>query len=158
MYGIIRYRLNKEGKRKNRVLMYKKHSAGIMYMVLTVIGLGLIATGITRGQIPLGVIGVPMTVLCAILSYRYLLLPSNIIELSDENTLILPGGEWWFRCVTSATCHSVVRRLCGCSTAGARLRSQIRILQVFVCEQLRGSVQSPGRFDSRRKGQGGRKK
>ena len=50
--------------------MYKKHSAGIMYMVLTVIGLGLIATGITRGQIPLGVIGVPMTVLCAILSYR----------------------------------------------------------------------------------------
>lgn len=72
--------------------MYKKHSAGIMYMVLTVIGLGLIATGITRGQIPLGVIGVPMTVLCAILSYRYLLLPSNIIELSDENTLILPGG------------------------------------------------------------------
>lgn len=76
----------------NRVLAYKKHSAGIMYMVLTVIWLGLIAAGITRGQIPLGVIGVPMTVLCAILSYRYLSLPSHIIELSDENTLILPGG------------------------------------------------------------------
>ena len=73
-------------------IAYKKHSAGIVYIILTVVGVMLLVTAIAEKLIPLGIIGVILTVVSAVLSVRFLLLPSNIIVLSDDNTIILSKG------------------------------------------------------------------
>ena len=72
-------------------IAYKKHSAGIVYIILTFVGVMLLISAIAEKLIPIGIIGALLTVVSAVLSIRYLMLPSNIIVLSDD-TIILPKG------------------------------------------------------------------
>ena len=73
-------------------IAYKKHSAGIVYIILTFVGVMLLISAIAEKLIPMGIIGGLLTVVSAILSILFLMLPSNIIVLSDDNTIILPKG------------------------------------------------------------------
>ena len=73
-------------------IAYKKHSAGIVYIILTFAGVLLLISAIAEKLIPMGIIGGLLTVVSAVLSIRFLMLPSNIIVLSDDNTIILPKG------------------------------------------------------------------
>ena len=73
------------------VIARKKYSAGILYMVLTALGIFMITAAIVRQFIPIGIVGAISAVLGAVMSVRFLMLPSDIIVLSDD-TLILPGG------------------------------------------------------------------
>ena len=73
-------------------IAYKKHSAGIVYIILTFVGVMLLISAIAEKLIPMGIIGGLLTVVSAVLSIRFLMLPSNIIVLSDDDTIILPKG------------------------------------------------------------------
>ena len=73
-------------------IAYKKHSAGIVYIILTFAGVLLLISAIAEKLIPMGIIGGLLTIVSAVLSIRFLMLPSNIIVLSDDNTIILPKG------------------------------------------------------------------
>lgn len=73
-------------------IAYKKHSAGILYVILTFFGVMLLVSAIAEKLLPLGIIGALLTVISAVLSIRFLSLPSNIIVLSEDGTLILPKG------------------------------------------------------------------
>ena len=73
-------------------IAYKKHSASIVYIILTFVGVMLLISAIAEKLIPMGIIGGLLTVVSAVLSIRFLMLPSNIIVLSDDNTIILPKG------------------------------------------------------------------
>ena len=73
-------------------IAYKKYSAGIVYIILTFVGVMLLISAIAEKLIPMGIIGGLLTVVSAVLSIRFLMLPSNIIVLSDDNTIILPKG------------------------------------------------------------------
>ena len=73
-------------------IAYKKYSAGIVYIILTFVGVMLLISAIAEKLIPMGIIGGLLTVVSAILSILFLMLPSNIIVLSDDNTIILPKG------------------------------------------------------------------
>ena len=73
-------------------IAYKKHSAGVVYIILTFVGVMLLISAIAEKLIPMGIIGGLLTVVSAILSILFLMLPSNIIVLSDDNTIILPKG------------------------------------------------------------------
>ena len=73
-------------------IAYKKHSAGIVYIILTFVGVMLFISAIAEKLIPMGIIGGLLTVVSAVLSIRFLMLPSNIIVLSDDNSIILPKG------------------------------------------------------------------
>ena len=72
-------------------IAHKKHSAGIMYIVLALFGLGmLVYAGINPH--PSAVLGAVFLIAGGILSVQYLALPSDIIVLSGNNTLLLPKG------------------------------------------------------------------
>lgn len=73
-------------------IAYKKHSAGILYIILTLIGVMMLISAITEKLLPLGIIGALLTIISAVLSIRFLSLPSDIIILSDDGSLILPKG------------------------------------------------------------------
>lgn len=73
-------------------IAYKKHSAGILYIILTVVGVMMLISAITEKLLPLGIIGALLTIISAVWSIRFLSLPSDIIVLSDDGTLILPKG------------------------------------------------------------------
>lgn len=73
-------------------IAYKKQSAGILYIILTFFGVGILVSSFTEKLLPLGIIGALLTVISAIQSLRFLLLPSSIVVLSNDNTLILPKG------------------------------------------------------------------
>ena len=73
-------------------IAYKKHSAGILYIILTFVGVIMLMSAITEKLLPMGIIGVLLTIISAVLSIRFLSIPSNIIVLSEDDTLILPKG------------------------------------------------------------------
>ncbi len=73
-------------------IAYKKHSAGILYIILTFVGVMMLIFAIMEELLPLGIMGVLLTIISAILSIRFLSLPSHIIVLSDDGLLILPKG------------------------------------------------------------------
>ena len=73
-------------------IAYKKHSAGILYIVLTFVGVIMLIYAITGKILPLGIIGGLLTIISAVLSVRFLSLPSNIIVLCEDGSLILPKG------------------------------------------------------------------
>ena len=73
-------------------IAYKKHSVGVLYIILTIVGVMMLISAITEKLLPMGIIGALLTIISAVLSIRFLLLPSDIIVLSDDGTLILPKG------------------------------------------------------------------
>ena len=73
-------------------IAYKKHSAGILYIILTFVGVMMLISAITEKILPLGIMGALLATISAILSIRFLSIPSNIIVLSEDDTLILPKG------------------------------------------------------------------
>ena len=73
-------------------IAYKKHSAGILYIILSVVGVMMLISAITEKLLPVGIIGALLTIISAVLSVRYLSLPSDIIVLSEDGSLILPKG------------------------------------------------------------------
>ena len=73
-------------------IAYKKHSTGILYIILTFVGVMMLMSTITEKLLPMGIIGVLLTIISAVLSIRFLSIPSNIIVLSEDDTLILPKG------------------------------------------------------------------
>ena len=52
----------------------------------------MLIPAITEKLLPMGIIGALLTIISAVLSMRFFLLPSDIIVLSDDGTLILPKG------------------------------------------------------------------
>ncbi len=73
-------------------IAYKKHGAGIIYIILTILGTGAFIFGLCENTIQLAVFGFILTAVSAGLAIQYLSLPSDIIVLSDDSTLILPKG------------------------------------------------------------------
>ena len=71
----------------------KKHSDGITFIVFTVLGIGLVVYGLIEGQSFLWFVGVVLAIVFGGFAIRYLLLPSDIIVLSEEGSLILPKGR-----------------------------------------------------------------
>ena len=72
-------------------LACKKRSVGIIYIILSVVGIAMLISGISDKNYLVVVCGVIFAIMGAVLSVQYLLLPSNIIILSD-GVLILPKG------------------------------------------------------------------
>ena len=70
----------------------KKHSAGILYIILTFVGVMMLISAITEKILPLGIMGALLTIISTVLSIRFLSLPSDIVVLSEDGTLILPKG------------------------------------------------------------------
>lgn len=73
-------------------IAHKKHSAGILYIVLAIIGIVAIVFGFVRDETPIAIFGAVLTLSAGILSVQYLSMPSNIIVLTEDNTLMLPRG------------------------------------------------------------------
>ena len=73
-------------------IAYKKHSAGILYIILTFVGVVMLISAITEKILPLGIMGALLTIISTVLSIRFLSIPSNIIVLSEDDTLVLPKG------------------------------------------------------------------
>ena len=86
------FALLRGGGKMRTTIAYKKHSAGILYIILTFVGVMLLVSAITEKLLPLGIIGVLLTIISVILSIRFLSLPSDIIVLSEDGSLILPKG------------------------------------------------------------------
>ena len=74
-------------------IAYKKHSVGILYIVLTVVGIFCFLYGLIGERFPTWLFGAVLAVVSGVLSVQYLMLPSDIIALSEDNSLILPKGE-----------------------------------------------------------------
>ena len=74
-------------------IAYKKHSVGILYIVLTVAGLFCFLYGLIDGDHFTWIPGAVLMIVSGVLSVQYLILPSDIIALSEDNSLILPKGE-----------------------------------------------------------------
>ena len=70
----------------------KKHSAGILYIIVTVVGIGILVYAFAEKNFITGIFGALLTVISAVLSIQFLSLPSSIVVLSDDDTLILPKG------------------------------------------------------------------
>ncbi|MBQ3489425.1 MAG: hypothetical protein IJA86_02420 [Clostridia bacterium] len=75
-----------------KTIAYKKQSIGILYIILTVFGAIFSISAITEKDMPLILIGALLLIISMVLSIQFLLLPSDIIILSDDDTLILPRG------------------------------------------------------------------
>ena len=73
-------------------IAYQKHSAGILYIILTFVGVMMLISAITEKILPLGIMGALLTIISTVLSIRFLSLPSDIVVLSEDGTLILPKG------------------------------------------------------------------
>ncbi len=75
-----------------KTIAYKKQSAGILYIIVTLLGTILLISAITAKEIPLILISAVLVLTSLILSVQFLRLPSEIIILSDDDMLILPKG------------------------------------------------------------------
>lgn len=74
-------------------IAYKKQSAGILYIILTLVGIGvLIAGGVAHHTIAI-LMGALITILSGVFAVQFLSLPSKIIVLTEDGTLLLPKGE-----------------------------------------------------------------
>ena len=75
-----------------RTIAYKKQSAGIPYIILTLLGAVLLISAIAEKEIRMILLCAVLVLVSAVLSVQFLLLPSEIIILSGDGTLILPRG------------------------------------------------------------------
>ena len=76
----------------NKIIAKKKHSAGVMFILLTLLGVGLLALGIAFDIKILLFIGAIFTVGCVGFVVWYFTVPSVIIALDENRNLILPRG------------------------------------------------------------------
>ena len=74
-------------------IAYKKQSAGILYIVLTLVGLGVLVAGCAAHYVTAILMGALIVILCGVFAVQFLSLPTDIIVLSDDGTLILPKQE-----------------------------------------------------------------
>ena len=77
------------------IIAKKSHSAWIQYMFVTVVGLANLIIALVIGiedGVPIFLIAALLCIVGGILFVRYLLLPSEIIALTEDNQLILPKG------------------------------------------------------------------
>ena len=79
----------------NITIAKKCHGAGIMYILVAILGLAYLIFALTSNIEDIA-LTVPLGALCLILggfySVRYLTLPNEIIALTDGNQLLLPKG------------------------------------------------------------------
>ena len=75
-----------------KTIAYKKHSAGIVYIILAIIGIACTLYGIMGADSPFVIVGIITAACGIILSLQYLSTPSQIIILGENDTLILPDG------------------------------------------------------------------
>lgn len=73
----------------DKVIARKSHSAGMLYIVVTAIGIIMLVSGLSAGQVAIWPIGVLLCAVGGAYAVRYLLLPCNVIILSDD-VLVLP--------------------------------------------------------------------
>ncbi len=73
-------------------IAYKNHGAGITYILLTVFGLPFLISAFIERSLPYTLLGIFIMILGGIFAIRYLSLPSHIIILNEDNTLLLPKG------------------------------------------------------------------
>ena len=75
-----------------RTLAYKKHGAGALYIIITIIGVISMLIGVAIDDIKFVIMGLAAAILCGILSIQYLTIPSEVIVLCEDGTLILKKG------------------------------------------------------------------
>ena len=71
----------------------KKQSAGVLSVILTLVGIGVLVSGSVAHSIPAILMGALITILCGVFAVQFLSLPSKIIVLTDDGTLLLPKSE-----------------------------------------------------------------
>ena len=73
-------------------LAYKKHGAGALYIIITIIGVISALAGVATDDIKFLIMGITFVIAGGIFAVQYLALPSDIIVLCEDGTLILPKG------------------------------------------------------------------
>ena len=73
-----------------KTIAYKKQSAGILYIVLAFIGVGVLVAGCAAHYTTAILMGALIVILCGVFAVQFLSLPTDIIVLSDDETLVLP--------------------------------------------------------------------
>ena len=73
-------------------LAYKKHSAGAIYIIITIIGAISTLAGVATDDIKFLIMGISLVIAGGIFAVQYLTLPSEIIVLCEDGTLLLPKG------------------------------------------------------------------
>ena len=76
----------------NKIIAKKKHSAGVMFILLTLLGVGLLILGIAFDIKILLFMGAIFAVGCVGFVVWYFTVPSVIIALDENRNLILPRG------------------------------------------------------------------
>lgn len=74
-------------------IAYKKQSAGILYIFLTLVGVGVLVAGCIAHHTTAILMGTLITILSGVFAVRFLSLPSKIIVLTEDGTLLLPKAE-----------------------------------------------------------------
>ena len=75
-----------------KVIAKKKHSAGVLFMLLTLLGVGLLILGVVFDIKILLFMGVIFAVGCVGFVVWYFTVPSVIIALDENRSLLLPRG------------------------------------------------------------------
>lgn len=75
-----------------KIIAKKKHSAGILFILLTLLGIGLFILGITFDIEIFLFMGIMFTVFCIGFVIWYFTIPSIIISLDGNKNIILPKG------------------------------------------------------------------
>lgn len=75
-----------------RTIAQKKLSVGLLYIALTVFGCIFAVDSFIGMNILVGIISSVVTIVCAVLSVKFLSLPLDIVVLTDEHTIALPKG------------------------------------------------------------------
>ena len=75
-----------------KIIAKKKHSAGVLFMLLTLLGVGLLILGIVFDIKILLFMGAILAVGCVGFVVWYFTVPSVIIALDENRNLILPRG------------------------------------------------------------------
>lgn len=76
----------------NKIIAKKKHSAGVMFILLTLLGVGLLILGVVFDIKILLFMGVIFAVGCVGFVVWYFSVPSVIIALDENRNLLLPRG------------------------------------------------------------------
>ena len=75
-----------------KVIAKKKHSAGVMFILLTLLGMGLLILGIVFDIKILLFMGAAFAVGCIGFVIWYFTVPSIVIALDENRNLVLPRG------------------------------------------------------------------
>jgi len=76
----------------NKIIAKKKHSAGVMFILLTLLGVGLLILGIAFDIKILLFMGVLFAVGCVGFVIWYFTVPSIVIALDENRNLVFPRG------------------------------------------------------------------